>query len=239
MYIVLLRHSESILSNTETDTDSENNPHISDLGKKQAIETGKYLTKHFYFSKIYSSTLKRASDTAFIIAQKNNYNKKITYDEVLNEKNKGLFSNINKQEKKNIINNNPIIKLWYSSFKNSDTFAAHKLRLKIASKYFEVSKQESTEDLEKRAKSIIYRITNENKEDDDILIVTHASIINAIILYLFNMKLSHYNLPRNLLPNEKTHCHITIIKYINKKFYLEMAVDNTHLKEMYDNIKNK
>jgi broad specificity phosphatase PhoE len=82
--IIFVRHGESTENKASTDNKSydPNNIKLTELGKQQAMITGKYLYKIFgKFDKVYSSPATRCKETANIIMEEINHKKKLDINE--------------------------------------------------------------------------------------------------------------------------------------------------------------
>ncbi|RLQ96490.1 histidine phosphatase family protein [Falsibacillus albus] len=95
MEIILVRHGESeadILNVHEGRADFS----LTSKGRQQAEALAEYGSKHFSVSHIYSSTLKRAKETADIINHK--LNRPISFVEDLMEWNNGVLAGLSREE---------------------------------------------------------------------------------------------------------------------------------------------
>lgn len=154
--IYLVRHGESqanISKRFSGITDVE----LSQLGREQAKEAGKILkdkTIHY----IFSSPLKRAKNTAEIIADGIGFNKEIIIDKSLTEVNFGIFENLTWEE---------IVEQYAEE---SQTWIEFKHKYKFP-------KGEGYDD-------IILRISDffDNVPDNS-LIATHYGVIQSVLLY--------------------------------------------------------
>ena len=154
--IYLVRHGESqanISKRFSGITDVE----LSQLGREQAKEAGKILkdkTIHY----IFSSPLKRAKNTAEIIADGIGFNKEIIIDKSLTEVNFGIFENLTWEE---------IVEQYAEE---SQTWIEFKHKYKFP-------KGEGYDD-------IILRISDffDNVPDNS-LIATHYGVIQSLLLY--------------------------------------------------------
>ena len=105
-----VRHGQSIY-NLENKFTGWHNPSLSELGKKQALETAKKLSK-YDIDIIYSSALSRSKETAEIIIRNHPGSAKdIISDQLLNERNYGNRSGKNKEEVKNEIGEDNFLKV--------------------------------------------------------------------------------------------------------------------------------
>ena len=153
MDLLVIRHGQSeadILGVIEGRADYP----LTELGYKQAKAMAKWLKEHYSISKIYSSPLKRARQTAEQIS--NTYDIEIQYDDDLMEWNNGLIAGLSRKEADEKY---PELK------KNPHT---------------RVYEQESHIDFRSRAETALSKIVNENSNDETIAIVSHGGAINML-----------------------------------------------------------
>lgn len=154
--IYLVRHGESeanVSKRFSGITDIE----LSQLGREQAKEAGKILIDKT-IDNIFSSPLKRAKNTAEIIADEIGFNKDIVIDKSLTEVNFGIFENLTWEE---------IVEQYAEE---SQTWVEFKHKYKFP-------KGEGYDD-------IILRISDffDNVPDNS-LIATHYGVIQSVLLY--------------------------------------------------------
>ncbi len=153
--IYLVRHGESSANINKRFcgiTDVE----LSDLGRKQAEETGLYF-KDLNISKIYASPLKRAYETARIISLKTDV--KVITTDCLMEVNFGIFENMTWDE----------IAANYKDETDCWIALGHN---------YKFPKGESYADIINRIAAFIENI------EENTVIVTHFGVIQSILLYL-------------------------------------------------------
>jgi len=166
--IYLLRHNETEL-NQKSIIIGHLDPSIVEDGKDKIHKLALKIPNNV---EIYSSPLKRAKETAEIIAKKSN--KKIIYTDLLKEINYGELQGKNKK----------IIKNEYPRYHVDSTFKN--------------PGGESFDDLYQRTTKFIESLNLKK----DYLIVTHAGCIRTIISYLkkesiqknISMKINHYQI---------------------------------------------
>lgn len=155
--IYLVRHGESeanISKRFSGVTDVE----LSKAGEKQAAKAGKNL-KNKTIHRIFSSPLKRAKNTAEIIADEIGFNKKnIIVENCLTEVNFGIFENLTWEE---------IIEQYADE---SESWIEFKHKYKFP-------KGEGYDDIILRVSDFIDNVP------DNSLIATHFGVIQAILLY--------------------------------------------------------
>lgn len=154
MRLLIIRHGQSeadILDVHEGRADYE----LTEVGHRQAKQMADYVISNYRINKIYSSSLKRAVQTANYIAQLTN--KEIIYEDKLMEFNNGLIAGMN----------------WVEA----DEKYPYQPDLPI---HMSVYEQESKLEFRYRAEYVLSKIISENKEDDTIVVVTHGGMINQL-----------------------------------------------------------
>lgn len=150
MRLLVVRHGQSeadILKICEGRTDCA----LTEKGHQQAERTAEYIYKNYRVDKIYSSTLKRAIQTAKHIAEK--VNLEIIQEDKLQEFNNGLRAGLPFQEA-------------YEKYPKVQT-ALHE-------SYYQ---QESELEFRMRAEFVLSKIFSENTLDSTIVIVSHGGMI--------------------------------------------------------------
>lgn len=163
--IILVRHGQSEL-NLEKVFYGVLNPELTEKGKSQAKKAGELL-KELNYSKIYSSDLKRAKDTAELLNFKN---LKIDIDEELREINFGIFEGFKYEE---------LLEKFPDELKRSQDDW----------KNYNYETGESVLELQKRAIKFIDEKIDLN---EDTVLVTHWGVINTILSYYFSNGLDSY-----------------------------------------------
>ncbi|MDD2494058.1 MAG: histidine phosphatase family protein [Tissierellia bacterium] len=153
--IYLVRHGESF-ANINKRFSGITDVELSDLGRKQALQAGQNL-REYNISRIFTSPLIRACETAKIIGEQININIEVINN--LIEVNFGIFENMTWEEI--VENHKEETELWVNQgFK------------------YKFPEGESYDDIINRISSFI-----DNLEDNSV-IVTHFGVIQAILLYL-------------------------------------------------------
>lgn len=135
---------------------------LNDTGISQAEELGRKILKcNYKFSKIYSSTQKRAVKTAEILS--NAINKDYIPINGLEEMNLGEWQGLSWQEVKEKFPEE--YEEWYNN-----------------RRYTKPPKGESYEDMLQRVLIVIHKIIDENC--DDVAIVTHSAVIMCLQCYI-------------------------------------------------------
>ncbi|HHX80349.1 MAG TPA: histidine phosphatase family protein [Acholeplasmataceae bacterium] len=163
MQLILLRHGQSvadILNVIEGRADFE----LTLYGKIQVEETAKKLSRLYKINKIYSSTLKRARQTAEILNK--HYQLDIVYLDDLMEFNNGLIAGLTREEADRLYpkdENLPFDKAMYG--------------------------MESQKDFRLRAEKVLNHIISNAEENDIIAIVSHGGMINRLYQAFLKMPL--------------------------------------------------
>jgi alpha-ribazole phosphatase len=156
--IYLVRHGESE-ANVSKRFSGITDVELTETGALQAAKAGRKL-KGEKIHKIFSSPLKRAKNTAEIIADEISFNKKdIIIDNCLTEVNFGIFENLKWEE---------IVELYADEIENWIEFK-HK---------YKFPKGEGYDDIIKRVSCFMDNVP------DNSLISTHYGVIQGILLYL-------------------------------------------------------
>jgi 2,3-bisphosphoglycerate-dependent phosphoglycerate mutase len=154
MHLFLIRHGESmadLLDVYEGRADFD----LTERGKKQAVQMSKYMKSHYNVTKIYSSPLMRASQTASFLAKE--FHLPIYYEDDLMEFNNGLLAGLSRKEadeKYPKVKDLPINQAVYG--------------------------QESKVEFRTRADRMLKKILTEENKDQDIVFVTHGGMINQL-----------------------------------------------------------
>lgn len=154
MRLLIIRHGESeanILNVHEGRADFE----LTEVGQQQVILLSEWVNNHYKLDKIYSSSLKRATQTALLLGNKQQI--EIEYEEGLMEWNNGLIAGLSREEAEEKY---PIV----------NGLAPHDA----------VYEQESILDFRYRAEKILSKIISENPDDATIAIVSHGGMINKL-----------------------------------------------------------
>lgn len=161
MIILLIRHGESeadILNVHE----GRANFHLTEKGNKQALAMSQFIKANYNITKLYSSPLNRAKETAKYLSD--TFNLDVIYDDNLMEFNNGLLAGLSREEaliKYPIIPNLPIDKSIYG--------------------------MESKLEFRNRAKLVLNKLKNENDDNDIVAVVTHGGMINQLYYELLKL----------------------------------------------------
>ena len=160
MRLLVIRHGESeadILNVHEGRADFE----LTERGHRQAEAMAEYVAKNFRLAKIYTSTLKRAAQTATHLSAKTGA--EIILDEDLMEFNNGLLAGLSHEEADRL----------YPEVKDLPIDQA-------------VYGQESKVTFRKRAIRALDKVLSVCGSDSTVAIVTHGGMINQLYGALFH-----------------------------------------------------
>ena len=161
MILLVIRHGESeadVLDVHEGRADFE----LTERGHEQAIAMAKYVAENYRLTRIYSSTLKRAAQTARHLSDETKL--AIEFDPDLMEFNNGLLAGLSREDAERLyppIENLPIDQAVYG--------------------------QESMVEFRSRAENVLQRVLTENGSESIIAIVTHGGMVNQLYSALLHM----------------------------------------------------
>ncbi|HOZ53900.1 MAG TPA: 2,3-diphosphoglycerate-dependent phosphoglycerate mutase [Bacilli bacterium] len=192
MYLVLLRHGESVW-NKENKFTGWTDVDLSEKGIEEAKEAGILLkNNNFNFDIAFTSVLKRSKDTLYyVLDELNARNIPVEYSWKLNERHYGALQGLNKEETKEKYGEKKVQE-WRRSF------LVHPPTLSITDErypgndvlYKDLSKEELplTESLYDTMQRVIDYYENKIKfkllENKNVLIVAHGNSLRALIKYL-------------------------------------------------------
>ena len=194
MKLVLVRHGESIW-NKENRFTGWTDVELSSRGIEEAKEAGILLkSKGYNFDVAYTSVLKRANDTLYIILKELNMNIPIKYSYKLNERHYGALQGLNKDETRAKYGDEQV-KLWRRSAdvrppsltKEDPRYPGNDL------KYADLDDSELplTENLNDTIKRVSSYYESDIKKDleakKDIIVVAHGNSLRGLIKYLDNL----------------------------------------------------
>ena len=154
MRLLIIRHGESEADLQDVHEGRADFP-LTKRGHEQAEKMAEYVIAHYNLSKIYSSTLCRARQTAQHLSDKASI--PVIFDEMLMEFNNGLIAGLERDvasQKYPFIPNLPIHEAVYE--------------------------QESKLTFRFRADFILSKVISENAPDTTIAIITHGGMINQL-----------------------------------------------------------
>ena len=199
--VILVRHGES-RANNEKFFAGQLDVELSELGRKQADVTAKYVTEAYKIDKIYSSTLRRAYDTAKAISERAELD--IIPRDDLREINSGKWQGLHFDELEEKYAES--YGVWLHDIGNAKT-----------------PDGESVKELYERAWSAIEAIADENPAGV-VAVSTHATPIRAILCRLRgydaeNMK----NIPWG------SNASIAVIEFDGKEWQIRLEGYDDHL----------
>jgi broad specificity phosphatase PhoE len=199
--IILARHGET-LWNVQKVFRGRADVGLDEVGIKQAHLLGKYLSD-WELEAVYSSPVKRALDTADIIAR---YRKvAVRVAEGLTDFDYGEWQSLPEQEVKRLY---PVIlSEWHN---NPDKV--------------QIPGGESLEDVRRRAAQVVNGVISEHQ--GDVLLVSHRVVIKVLTCYLLGLDNSHFwNISQDV-------GGITIFNYADGRFVLTRRNDTSHLRQI-------
>jgi broad specificity phosphatase PhoE len=203
--LILARHGETVW-NVEKIYRGRTDVNLDEVGIKQAELLGKYLS-NWKLEAIYSSPLRRALDTANIVAR---YQKiGVHVAEGLIDFDYGEWQSLPEQEAKRL----------YPALHNEWHNNPHKVKMPGG---------ESLEDVRKRAVAIVNDVLP--KYQGSILLVSHRVVNKVLICSLLGLDNSHFwNINLDV-------GGITIFNYVDGRFVLTRHNDTSHLKELQKSV---
>ena len=199
--LVLARHGETVW-NVEKVFRGRADVDLDEVGIKQAELLGKYLS-NWELEAIYSSPVKRALDTANMIARYQEVAVRIA--EGLTDIDFGEWQSRSEQEVKRLYP--AILNEWYNNPE----------RVKIPG-------GESLGDVRRRAVEVVTDVLS--KHQGNVLLVSHRVVIKVLICYLLGLDDSHFwNISQDV-------GGITIFNYEYGRFVLTRHNDTSHLREL-------
>lgn len=221
--IYIVRHGETDWNIEKKLQGCEADIELNTNGKNQAVITGKYLNeyrqKSTNFDVIYCSPLKRARETAEILAKELNYKGEIIVLDDLKEICVGQLSGSTQKERDELPKFAKLRELLNENVgdpieKNKNVF----LREEKISKIFG---REPREELEKRVNNVLNIIKND--DNSKILLVTHNNLMSN-----FYMTIGNTLDPRDGNLSNGTNCKIGYIEYDGKQFKIITNPNTVH-----------
>src|SRR4030043_816955 len=199
--LILARHGETTW-NVEKVFRGRADVSLDEVGIKQAELLGKYLSD-WGLGAIYSSPVKRALDTANIVARYQKVSVRIA--EGLTDFDFGEWQSLAEQQVRRLYPD--LFNEWHN---NPD-----KVRM---------SGGESLEDVRRRAVEVVNDIVS--RHQGNVLLVSHRVVIKVLICCLLGLDNSHF---RNINQDVGG---ITIFDYVDGRFVLTRHNDTSHLREL-------
>ena len=203
--LILARHGETLWNvgkvfRGRVDVD------LDELGIKQAELLGKYLG-NWELEAIYSSPVKRALDTANIVARYQKVAARIA--EGLIDFDYGEWQSLPEQEVKRLYP--AILNEWHDN--------PGKVKMPGG---------ESLEDVKRRAVKVVNDVLP--RHQGNVLLVSHRVVIKVLICYLLGLDNSHFwNISHDV-------GGITIFNYADGRFVLTRHNDTSHLRELQESV---
>jgi broad specificity phosphatase PhoE len=199
--LILARHGETAW-NAENVFRGRADVDLDRVGLKQAELLGKYLS-NWELEAIYSSPLRRALDTANMVAR---YQKvAVRVAEGLTDFDYGEWQSLPEQEVTKLYP--ALLNEWHSN--------PHKVRTPGG---------ESLEDVRRRAVEVVDGILS--RDHRNVLLVSHRVVIKVLICYLLGLDNScFWNIRHDV-------CGITTFDHVDGRFVLTRHNDTSHLREL-------
>jgi len=203
--LILARHGETVW-NVEKVFRGRADVNLDEVGIRQAELLGKYLSS-WELEAIYSSPVKRALDTANIVAR---YQKvAVRIAEGLIDLDFGEWQSLPEQEVKRLYP--AILNEWHNN--------PHKAKMPGG---------ESLEDARKRAVAVVDDVLS--RHQGNVLLVSHRVVIKVLICYLLGLDNSHF---RNINQDVGG---ITIFDHADGRFVLTRHNDTSHLRDLQTSV---
>ena len=203
--LILARHGETVW-NVEKIYRGRTDVNLDEVGIKQAELLGKYLS-NWELEAIYSSPLKRALDTANIIACYQKIGVNIV--EGLIDFDYGEWQSLPEQEAERL----------YPTLHNEWHNNPHKVRMPGG---------ESLEDVRRRAIEVVNDVLS--KYQGSVVLVSHRVVNKVLICYLLGLGNSYFWTVKQDVGG------ITIFNYVDGRFVLTRHNDTSHLKELQKSV---
>ena len=198
---ILARHGETTW-NVEKVFRGRADVALNEVGIRQAELLGKYLSS-WKLEAIYSSPLRRALDTANIVAT--HQQAAVCVAEDLVDFDYGEWQSLPEQEAKRLYP--ALITEWHNN--------PHKIRMPGG---------EGLKDVRRRAVELVDGILSRHR--GNVLLVSHRVVLKVLICHLLGLDNSHFwNIRQDV-------CGITIFDYVDGRFVLTRHNDTSHLREL-------
>lgn len=241
--ILFVRHGQSVQNSAYLtgETYDKNNISLTELGKKQASTTGKYLKMYGKCDAIICSPLLRAIETANVIKKEVGFKKNVIIDFRLEEHDDGILKGLSPDDTKTFINKNKkLMKLFEEEKNETNLFKKYKITEALQKEYFRYI--QSTLSISKQVKNtekFLKFIKTQNYKN--IICVAHggtldaiASIINNVSVYNMDIKIvlkcQTVNATKPEPSVQNGNCDIMGLLLENNKYTLVIPRNNLHLK---------
>jgi len=203
--LILARHGETVW-NVEKIYRGRTDVNLDEVGIKQAKLLGKYLS-NWELEAIYSSPLRRALDTANIIARYHKIGVHIT--DGLIDFDYGEWQSLPEQE----------VKILYPTLHNQWHNNPHEVRMPCG---------ESLADVRERATGVVDDVLS--KYEGSVVLVSHRVVNKVLICSLLGLDNSYFwNIRQDV-------GGITIFNYADGRFVLTRHNDTSHLRELQKSV---
>jgi broad specificity phosphatase PhoE len=203
--LILARHGETVW-NIEKIYRGRVDVNLDEMGIKQAELLGNYLS-HWGLEAIYSSPLRRALETANIIARYQKIGVHVVED--LIDFDYGEWQSLPEQEAKRL----------YPTLHNEWHNNPHKVKMPGG---------ESLEDVRSRVIKVVNDVLA--RYQGSVVLVSHRVVNKVLICYLLGLDNSYFwNIKQDV-------GGITIFNYVDRRFVLTRHNDTSHLKELQKSV---
>ena len=237
MEILFIRHGESTANVAlQNNTAYDNiNIKLTELGKNQAMKTGKLLNKEYgKIDVIFYSPIKRCVETANIIANELK-NKNLQENKLLIEagEENHLFSGMNKKEIDEFMSKQKKhIKLNEEYKKENNMFKKIKIQEKIINEELKITNSKPNVDgLENNCKKFLTQL--KKLDYKRVIVVSHRGTIQMFLKIICNINAYNMNIKISSQENndkvDVNNCSITGVILENNKFKLVFAPTINHL----------
>ncbi len=214
---------------------------ITERGKLQAIDTGKYLKKFGNFDVIYSSPRHRCLQTAELIIKEIKFDGKVIKTDKLLEQKAGIANGLTRDEIKDLVKKNETLTSMRKKINDEFNPFTKMMLLKIYNdayvKYMGIPT--SWEDKLNNYREFLENISKTNYKR--ILVIGHSGTIEGMTKILTNLpafggdtivipREYHVGSSKNLY--EKGNCMLMAMLMNNSKFQLIIPPNNLHLEEL-------
>lgn len=203
--LILARHGETEW-NVEKVFRGRADVNLNEVGIKQADLLGKHLC-NWELEAIYSSPVKRALDTANIVARYMEV--AVCIAEGLTDFDFGEWQSLSEQE----------VKRLYPAILNDWQSSPHKVRMPGG---------ENLDDVTKRTAEVVDEVLS--RHHGNVLLVSHRVVLKVLICSLLGLDNSHFwNISQDV-------CGLTIFDYVDGRFVLVKHNDTSHLRELQKSV---
>jgi len=203
--LILARHGETMW-NVENVFRGRADVNLNEVGIKQAELLGKHLC-NWELEAIYSSPVRRALDTANIVARC--VEVAVYIAEGLTDFDFGEWQSLSEQG----------VKRLYPAIFNEWQTSPHKVRMPGG---------ENLDDVTKRTAEVVDEVLS--RHHGNVLLVSHRVVFKVLICSLLGLDNSHFwNISQDV-------CGLTIFDYVDGRFVLNRHNDTSHLRELQKSV---